>query len=390
MQYKANGNRKGGPFRLVGYEAAVPGLVGILLFFLALSPVLCAAILLLVSSVCVFLLRRKYLQIERKIKSKTEITAAQQEPNDGLALATIIATVPLWRRHIQTAEKQTETAVHGLSQTFSSLAQRLSETNAKNAQDGDQPAVLNAFSNSQREVSRVMQGLKETEHTREEIRSGVQALTGYTDELNDLAKDVVAIADQTNLLALNAAIEAARAGDSGRGFSVVADEVRKLAQRSRETAENMSEKVSAANTDIHQTYSLAETLMQTEAQAQERAQQELSSVLSSLTSMASDMDASSERLREDAIRTRADIDQVLLDLQFQDRTSQILSQVCSSLTDIEDHLKRLDEAEVQEALQTDRWLQKMASGYAMHEQHQNHGSEETKEPEKDDGDITFF
>ncbi len=58
------------------------------------------------------------------------------------------------------------------------------------------------------------------------------------------------IADQTNLLALNAAIEASRVGDEKSGFSIVADEIRTLAEKSAQTASEVSKWVRQIETVI--------------------------------------------------------------------------------------------------------------------------------------------
>jgi methyl-accepting chemotaxis protein len=69
----------------------------------------------------------------------------------------------------------------------------------------------------------------------------VKVLDEKSEAINGIVEAITAISEQTNLLALNASIEAARAGEQGRGFAVVADEVRKLAEKSSESAEEISE-----------------------------------------------------------------------------------------------------------------------------------------------------
>ncbi len=83
-----------------------------------------------------------------------------------------------------------------------------------------------------------------------EIGQVVGRLGDRSQQIAAISQAIREISAQTNLLALNASIEAARAGEHGKGFSVVAGEIRKLAERSDESAVQVTELIEAIVGDI--------------------------------------------------------------------------------------------------------------------------------------------
>ncbi|MDD3224421.1 MAG: methyl-accepting chemotaxis protein [Clostridium sp.] len=108
---------------------------------------------------------------------------------------------------------------------------------------------MSQSSNSQLEtLGKAMQNIDGSFAT---IKDKILNLASRLNEISEMIGIINGISDQTNLLALNAAIEAARAGEAGKGFAVVAEEIRTLSEKSKNSAESITNKLKAINEEAN-------------------------------------------------------------------------------------------------------------------------------------------
>ncbi|MFA0970937.1 methyl-accepting chemotaxis protein [Pseudomonas amygdali] len=275
------------------------------------------------------------------------------------------------------------------------ISERLQETvqasqHAAGELDGQNAdGALKVLSQSDSELSQVIDSLKATQASRDQTLSQVRSLTAYTGELRTMAADVAAIAAQTNLLALNAAIEAARAGEAGRGFAVVADAVRSLSSKSSETGQQMSAKVNIINNAITQLVQAASSGADQDSHSVAASEQSIQNVLERFQSITGRLAESADLLKQESYGIRDEMTEVLVNLQFQDRVSQILAHVRDNIDSLHAHLLQASQSPDEAvAIDARQWLARMESTYATDEQRRTHRGESAAQQSSQE--ITFF
>jgi methyl-accepting chemotaxis protein len=324
-----------------------------------------------------------------------EVIRQGTAPVSGLEEVCLEA-VPIWSRQIETSRVQTEDAILALSSRFTGIYANLeaavnaSKSAAGEMAGGGTGGVMAVLDQSRVELTSVIDSLKASQHSRNEMLLQVRGLTKYTGELRAMATEVAEIASRTNLLALNAAIEAARAGEAGRGFAVVADEVRKLSSLSSDTGKNMSSKVDIINNAISSVFKIAENTSDEDLKSVANSESTIQHVMDHFHKVTSHLTQSAQLLQQENNGIKTEMADVLVSMQFQDRVSQILSHVRNNMDRLHQHLLqyRQDGDSSHGNINAKEWLAEMELNYATQEQRSIHVGEKSVKVEKQE--TTFF
>lgn len=319
------------------------------------------------------------------------VVSAAQAVDSGLA-DVCLNVLPIWSRQIEAARLISETSILKLSERFGTLCANISHSVSGSSGQDASRQLVDLLEVGQHDLYSIVLASRAALANKESELKEVMQLSGFTEQLQQMAKFVGDIATQTNLLALNAAIEAARAGEAGRGFAVVADEVRKLSSLSGETGRKISETVITINAAIARTVQISRHQAEQDTLTLAASERVISQVVEQFRANAQTIVHNSHNLEQQSAAVAHEIAQVLVALQFQDRVSQMLAVITHDQNKLQQQLAERHElsrgGHVLTPLASDGWLQALSTAYTMPEQHAIHGG--TSHAKADASEITFF
>lgn len=133
-------------------------------------------------------------------------------------------------------------------------------------------------------------------HANEQVlNTNIQEIYKLSEEINLISVYIKEISEQTNLLGLNASIEAARAGNTGRGFSIVANEMRKLSGQSKNEVPKIKSITDAIKAKISEVSKKShETMVSSQEQA--AAAEEVTALIEELVDMSEQLDNIAQKM----------------------------------------------------------------------------------------------
>jgi methyl-accepting chemotaxis protein len=296
---------------------------------------------------------------EHLIQLKTESKVFQHKSESlGLIGKT---NMPIWSHQIDDCINISTKEIDELAQLFSGIVNNLNSIVTKSTNEGS-----NSVEGIEKRLEQIVAFLNKLVEMRLESQQEITRLASFTKKLEVMARDVNSIADQTNLLALNAAIEAARAGDSGRGFTVVANEVRNLANRSGEIAADIISSVVQVN---EQFGSMTKKFTQDnnlEKEQIEKASEYIKEIISQHEETKKERDDVSRHLIKLSSSITSEIENAVVSMQFQDHISQVLGHVRNNVNELSEQISK------GKAFDVEGLLEKMANEYTTTSEREIH------------------
>lgn len=162
--------------------------------------------------------------------------------------------------------KETANSLEILSTSSEESASAIFEINAtvKEIQNSAEESVMLAenvsIEASEKGLASITTAIKGIEDVKEDmnaISETINRLEKRSEEIGSIVNVIDEVAGQTSLLSLNAAILAAQAGEYGKSFTVVADEIKRLAERTSASTKEISELITAVQTETRSSVEIA-------------------------------------------------------------------------------------------------------------------------------------